>query len=211
MSLLMAYFCEYMVDLSTPHGIWRRLCTSSSAEAVLRRLASSRAYSQAGVLPSCIGIPQPHVRVLVFKTILGSHIYDHLTSLRHIRGTSDDSYIDVECDSDTLSAVFGPILQYCVVEHHTRHIRLACTGYDILRQHIFYPWSTFPDRHLAEPSDDFPHPPISRVDCRMVFSFYGHSVRVPHLRVGFTWDRYIWEPIRGRYESIGVVDRHLSP
>ena len=91
MSLLMAYFCEYMVDLSTPHGIWRRLCTSSSAEAVLRRLASSRAYSQAGVLPSCIGIPQPHVRVLVFKTILGSHIYDRLTSLRHIRGTSDDS------------------------------------------------------------------------------------------------------------------------
>ena len=52
-----------MMDLPIPHGIWRHLCTSSSAEVVLKRLASSRAYSQVGVLPSFIGIPQPHVRV----------------------------------------------------------------------------------------------------------------------------------------------------
>ena len=59
------------MDLSIPHGIWRRLCTSSSAKAMLRRLASSQAYSQVGVLPSCIGIPQPHVRVLVFREYYG--------------------------------------------------------------------------------------------------------------------------------------------
>ena len=70
-----------MVDLPIPHGIWRRLCTSSSAEAVLKRLASSRAYSHVGVLPSFIGIPQPHVRVLVFKILwvviftIGSLVY----------------------------------------------------------------------------------------------------------------------------------------
>lgn len=50
--------------------------------------ASSRAYSQVGVLPSCIGTPQPHVRVFVFKTILSSHIYDRPTSLRHVWGST---------------------------------------------------------------------------------------------------------------------------
>ena len=41
------------------------------------------------------------MKVLVFRTILGTHIYDRLTNLRHIQGTNDDSYINVECDSDT--------------------------------------------------------------------------------------------------------------
>ena len=207
----MAYFCQYMVVLHGSNSTFRLLSVECASDVVVKRLASSRAYSASGVLPSSIGIPQPHVRVVVFRNILGRHIYDRLTSMRHLRGSSDHSYIDVDCDSDTWNSVFASILQHSIVEHHNNHIRVTVTGYELLRQYIFYAWTTFSRRDLGDISEDCIHPPRSRVDSTMTFSFYGHSIRVPHLRVSFTWDRYVWNPVHHRYEGIGAVQRYISP
>jgi hypothetical protein len=69
------------------------------------------------------------------------------------------------------------------IEHHKNHIRFTITGYDLLQEQIFFAWSTVPDCDIAVEIEDDPHPPHSRLDPTMTFSFYGHSVRVPHLRV----------------------------
>jgi hypothetical protein len=58
-------------------------------------------YSANGVLPSSIGIPQLHVHIVVFCTILGHQKYDWLTSICHLQESTKNSYIDVDCNSDT--------------------------------------------------------------------------------------------------------------
>lgn len=72
---------------------------------------------------------------------------------------------------------------------------------------MFYAWSSFPDLELGEATLEHPHPPCSRIDAMMTFSYYGLFVRIPHL---FTWDRYVWQPVCRRYEGIGPVEHHIS-
>ena len=90
-----------MVMVHGSNPIWRALSVDSTSDVVLKRLASSRAYSADGIFPSSIGNPQTHSCKAVFSTILGRQIFGRLTSVRHLRGSSDQSYIDVDCDSDT--------------------------------------------------------------------------------------------------------------
>jgi hypothetical protein len=99
--LHMAFYCHYMVVVGVGKGIWKPLSVDTTSKIVVKRMATSRMYSANGVLPSSTGIPQPHVRIVVFRTILGCQIYDRLTSMRHLRGSTENSYIDVDCDSDT--------------------------------------------------------------------------------------------------------------
>jgi hypothetical protein len=162
-------------------------------------------YSANGVLPLSTRIPQPLVRVVVFHTILGRQIYDRLTSMRHLQGSAENIYIDVDCDSDTWSSVFSPIFHLGVIEHHKNHIRFTITGYELLQEHIFFTWSTFPERDIAAETEDDPHPQRSRVDPTMTFSLYGHFIRVSHLHVSFTWDRYQWDDVLCCYEGIGAT------
>ena len=87
--------------------------------------------------------------------------------------------------------MFSLILHHGVVEHHKNHIWVKISGYDLLRQHVFFAWSTFPHHELDDVFKDGAHPPRSQVDPTMTFSFYEHSVCVRHLRVSFTCDRFV--------------------
>ena len=95
-------------------------------------------YLADGVLPSSISIPQPHVCVVVFYTILGYQIYDWLTSMCHLQGSVENLYINVDCDSDTWNSVFFPILHLGIIEHCKNHIRFIIIGYELLQEHIFF-------------------------------------------------------------------------
>jgi hypothetical protein len=203
--LHMAFCCHYMVVVGVGNGIWRPLSVDTTSEIVVKRMATSRMYSANGVLPSSTGIPQPHVRVVVFRTILGRQIYDRLTSMHHLRGSVENSYINVDCASDTWSSMFSPILHLSVMKHHKNHIRFTITGYELFQEHIFFAWSAFSERDIAVETEDDPHPPRSRVDPTMTFSFYGHSVKKSHLCVSFTWNRYQWDDVLCRYKGISAA------
>jgi hypothetical protein len=97
--------------------------------------------------------------------------------------------------------IFSPLLPHCQIHHIGNSVKLVVNGEDLLQKHFFYSWSSFPIRYSKQPTNELPHPPCSRVDPTMIFSYYGQSPSIPHLRVGFTWDRYIWQPIQNRYEA----------
>lgn len=207
----MAFFCEYIVHITISATVWRKLCTRGHEDAVLQRLGNSRAFSIHGVLPTSTPTPQRHVSVVVFLSALGRTVYDRLLSTRHSFVSLESSYIDSVCDSDMWCIVFGPILQHCIVQHYPQYIRLEITGYEILRRYIFYAWTDFPFRYLAEATDVDPHPPLVRVDPTMFFMFFGMSACAPHVQVGFTCDRYVWNHVLHRYKSLGAVQRHFTP
>ena len=132
MPLHMAFYCHYMVVVGVGNGVWRPLSVDTTLETVVKRMAISRMYSTNGILPSSTGIPEPYVRIVVFRTILGRQIYDWLTSMLHLRGSAKNLYIDVDCDSDTWNSVFSPILHLGVIEHCKNHIRFTITRYELL-------------------------------------------------------------------------------
>jgi hypothetical protein len=104
--------------------------------------------------------------------------------------------------------IFSPLLPHCQIQHIGKAVKLVVNGDNLLQKHIFYSWSTFPIRCSKQPTNALSHLPCGRVDPTMIFSYYGQSPSIPHLRVGFTWDRYIWQPVQNRYEAgIGVVDK----
>jgi hypothetical protein len=51
-----------------------------------------------------------------------------------------------------------------VIEHYKNYIRFTIIGYELLQQHVFFAWSTFLEHNIAEPIENDPHPPCSRVD-----------------------------------------------
>ena len=205
MPLHMAFYCHNMVVVGVGNGIWKPLSVDTTLETVVKRMAINRMYLVDGVLPSCTGIPQPHVRVVVFCTILGRQIYDRLTSMCHLQGSVQNLYINIDCDSDTWNSVFFPILHLGVIEHCKNHIRFTITRYELLQEHIFFAWSIFPDHDIVVETEDDLHPLCSRVDPTMTFSFYDHSIRVPHLHVSLIWNRYQWDDVFCWYEDIGAT------
>jgi hypothetical protein len=97
----MALHCHYMVVVGVGKDIWRSSTIDITSKIVVKRMATSQMHLANGILPSSIGILQPHVRVVVFCTILGCQIYDWLTSMHNLQGSTKNLYINVDCDSDT--------------------------------------------------------------------------------------------------------------
>jgi hypothetical protein len=113
-----------MAIVQVGKGMWKPLLVNGNLESIIKQLATSQTYLANGVLLSFIGIPLSLVQVVVFPTILGSHIYNCLISMRHLHGSANNSYIDVDYYSNTLSSVFSHILHLDVIEHQHNHIRI---------------------------------------------------------------------------------------
>ena len=76
MLLYMALHRHYMVVVGVGKDIWRPLTIDIISKILVKRMATSQMHLANGVLPSSICILQPHVRVVLFCTILGCQIYD---------------------------------------------------------------------------------------------------------------------------------------
>jgi hypothetical protein len=203
--LHLRYFCEYMIDTTASTTSWVKLAVRGSHPVVQRRLAISRAFSRLGIHP----IPQPHLHYTIFILHFARAVYDRICSTRYIGRSIRSSYIEVLCDSDTWSVIFGSLCTQRGVTHRPHSIELVLNDYDTLREHFFYSWRDFPDRLLHDATSEHPYPPRTRVDPLMTFTFYGQSRREPHLRVAFTWEEYIWHPVHGEYIGVGLTGQRF--